>query len=980
ELTLRALCDSGRPGEALAEYEAHRRRLRDELGTTPSTELVRFHTELLRSEPGDGHDDTDDDGDEDPTDVAAQSKQSRSADRSGQTGRARDSAGLQSRPPVRLGVKAPPNALIGRERDIAALNTLIGQARLVTILGAGGLGKTRLAQALSNDGARGETAVVFVELASVRSPVDLLIAIAQACGIREAQAANRLADRASKGDLNSRILSRLREQPTLLVLDNCEHIVDAVAAWVADSLEQVAALTILATSRAPLQVAAERVYPLEPLSSVSPRLGGAGSSGGSSNPGSASSNDSSNASDPDNPTAPSEPAFGPAVQLFAERARAARPSVILKISTVERLCDRLDGMPLAIELAAARVRSMTVDEIERRLNNRFALLTGGDRSAPERHQTLLAVIDWSWNLLTDRQRHVVRRLSLFVDGFSDEAAEVVAQGSAADIADDLDALVTQSLLSVTESDITGRIRYRMLETVREFGQMALVDAGEDAQAAAQMARWASDLAAEFAPRFNGETQVDTFRRVRDEQDNLLDILRRALEHTDARTATFVFSLLCSYWTIRGEHWEVVGFGPAFLDATTGYDPTAPSDPDAAPDDRAQLAATEALTRCLATVAAVSMVGTVRTLARARSRLKRLARLDEISEERLKSAAHMIMHANDQEAMSTLQAEARDSADLITSAYGYLMSTQLMENEGDVDRALYFAQRGYEKAVLGHDVWTQSMTASMIAQLHGQAGDAERGLLWAFRARKGLILLNAEDDLQQLEWFIAMNRLTTGQLDEAEKAFRALAERVSAVDATSIENIFTHDLVSIGWLGLAEIARQRREPRAAMAHFHNALDEYGRSSDRVAPWYQMIGGAYLAAYSIDGWSSAEGEADYARAVARRVRARILAGARLRPQFTDKPVLGCVLVGLSALLLNLGERYDEATALRLLALAEKLSSRQDSPAMRREQHVERAVALCGPDAVADARARVADLSTNESAALAFSVLKESRTLRG
>jgi hypothetical protein len=631
---------------------------------------------------------------------------------------------------------------------------------------------------------------------------------------------------------------------------------------------------------------------------------------------------------------------------------------------------------------------MTVDEIERRLNNRFALLTGGDRAAPKRHQTLLAVIDWSWNLLTDRQRHVVRRLSLFVDGFSDEAAAVVAQESAADIADDLDALVNQSLLSVTESESTGRMRYRMLETVREFGQMALVDAGEDAQATAQMTRWASDFADEFAPRLNGATQIETFGRVRDEQDNLLDILRRALDHRDARTATFVFSLLCSYWTIRGEHWEVVGLGPAFLDATTGYDPTAPNESGEVPDDRAQLAATEALTRGLATVAAVSMVGTIRTMARARSRLKRLTRLDEISEERLRSAAHMIMNANDEATMHRLQSEARDSADLITSAYGFLMSTQLMENEGDVVQALYFAQRGYDKAVLGRDVWTQSMTASMIAQLYGQAGDARRGLTWAFRARDGLVQLNAEDDLQQLEWFIAMNRLTTGELGEAEKTFRSLAERVPATDSTSIENIFTHDLVSIGWLGLAEIARQLGEPHTAMTHFHSALDEYGRSSERAAPWFQMIGGAYLAAYSIDEWSSVEGEAAYARAVARRLRARILAGARLRPQFADKPVLGSVLVGLSAMLLGVGvdvgvgvgERHDEAAALTLLALGEKLSSRQDSPAMRRQQHFDRATALYGPDAVAAARAKVAALGADESAALAFSVLKESRTLRG
>ncbi|HWU60379.1 MAG TPA: BTAD domain-containing putative transcriptional regulator, partial [Microbacteriaceae bacterium] len=404
-LRMRSLAASGRRNDAIRSFAEFRNRMRDDLGTDPSRELVQLNAQLLHGEE----------------DFPAAAQR------------------------VRIGLRSSPNELIGRDADVDAIAELLARSRLTTVLGVGGLGKTRLAQEIAQRAAHTVPAVIVVELASARTGEDVPLALASTLGIGEA-AASRLkrVDVGDRRDLRSRILAALAEQQTLLVMDNCEHIIDAVAAWVSDILDSVASVRVLATSRAPLQIAAEHVYALEPLSSVD-----------------------------------SAESLPPAVTLFIDRARAARPSASLPVDTIARLCDRLDGLPLAIELAAARIRSMSVEEIERRIGNRFALLTGGDRTAPERHRTLLAVIDWSWNLLSESERRMLRRLSRFPDGFSAEAASIVAADSAgpdsagpgsagpgsaamgrADAPDDdLESLVNQSLVSVADSSRTGSVRY-----------------------------------------------------------------------------------------------------------------------------------------------------------------------------------------------------------------------------------------------------------------------------------------------------------------------------------------------------------------------------------------------------------------------------------------------------------------------------------------------------------------------------------------
>ena len=235
---------------------------------------------------------------------------------------------------------------------------------------------------------------------------------------------------------------------------------------------------------------------------------------------------------------------------------------------MRRVVARLDGLPLAIELAAAKVRAMSVADIDRRLVDRFALLRGHDRGAPDRHQTLLAVIDWSWNLLGEADRRALRRLAVFPDGFALDGAEALV---GADALACLESLAGQSLVTVQD----GRygLRYRMLETVREFGRLKLTEPGEDDAARVALRDWAIRLARAAIADLNGPRQVEAVRSLIPEENNLADVLRGCLAVPEPEHVVTLLAALGGYWSIRGDHPRVITLLGAVEEALAGWEPT-----------------------------------------------------------------------------------------------------------------------------------------------------------------------------------------------------------------------------------------------------------------------------------------------------------------------------------------------------------------------------------------------------------------------
>lgn len=889
---MRVLADAGRRSDALLAFADLKEALLDRLGTRPGPELVALNARLL--------------AEEDEREPIAPRR-------------------------VRIGLRTAPNALVGREYDLDAVEDLVATSRLTTILGAGGLGKTRLANEVGQRAIH-TPAVIVVELASVRTGDDVELAFASTLGIREARA-TRLADPGAQLDLRSRILGLLSERETLLIVDNCEHIVDAAAAYIEDILSSTPTVRVLATSRAPLAIGAERVYALGPL--------------------------------------PAED-DGPAVVLFCERARAARPGVVLPPEAVARLCARLDGLPLAIELAAARTRSLSVEEIERRLGNRFALLTGGERTAPERHRTLFAVIDWSWNLLGTSEQSLMRRLSVFPDGFSSEAAEAVAGGGGASVLDDLDALVAQSLVTVSEDAETGILRYRMLETVREFGDLELTSAGETDDVRAGVDAWAVAFARGALTRMHGPEQVPTFARVTAEQDNLVAVLRSAIDGRRQATAASVFAVLAYYWSLRSTHTEVLGFGPAVMEVLAGWEPES--------DDR------EAAAACYALVGGTFLYAGLRTAVRAISRLRRLRRDRPFQDPRLDAIAELVLSAGHVEPGMRLLAEFRRSDDPELAAMGGLLTAQLQENAGELDEALNIASHAHAKALEAEDAWSIASAAQTLAQLHSQLAHPREALDWAERARSGLALLQATGDLRQLDWLIAVNSISAGDIARGKELLESYL--YEEVDRTGFDYV---DYYGIGFAGMAEIALAEGDFAEGVRLYDEAIGAYLDDStgerDAIAnPWLTILGAALVAARL----RAQEADPDLldrgdTAAAAWRLRTRVLVSGRLNPPYLDKPVVGTGLLGFAIWMLDaeVGAAHGEAwvdRGLELFALAARSNSRQDIESLRRGPLAARVRRSWGEGRLAEAEATASGLTRDAAAVRGLQVLADVRPPSG
>lgn len=917
-----SLAASGREREALAAYARLRHALVRELGTDPAPDLRQLAADLL------GRSSSAPDA---PSDASPDRVSRPPAERGGPA----DGGGahLGDDPPVGRttsvrGLRAAPDALVGRDDDVDAVQDALARARLVTVLGPGGLGKTRLAQEVARRTAATGTVdlVVVVELAGVRSDADVVVALADGLGISPPARTGRLADRLAAPELREQVLDRVRGRSVLLVLDNCEHVLDGAALWAADLLGAAPGLVVLTTSRSPLRLAAELVYPLEPLRAAA--------------------------------------GDGPAVRLFVERARAVRPGASLPPAVVARLCDRLDGLPLAIELAAARVRTLSVEEVERHLDERFALLRSGDRTAPDRHRTLEAVIEWSWNLLGPAEQDLLCRVAVFPDGFSAAAAQAVSDAGgrapsrapAWEVLDALDGLVAQSLLRVTEDD--GVVRYRMLETVREFGALRLEAAGTTGHAREAVQRWAAHLATRCADALVGGDQAAAATDLRREQENLVFALREAVRDERPDVVVRVFTALTGSWLLLGVEDQATGLVEVVLESVVGWD---------VPSGDVQPAAL-----ALAAVAGASAFARPELTARALGRLRRLLRRPEAGP-RTRALARLLTVRSQEEMEATL-AGLRASDDAFVAMLAEFTTAQTAENEGRLAEARRWGERAHDRAVARDDVAARATTAMFLASCASEAGDAVDVGRWARAARDHLRALGATATLQQLDWVEMSAAVTLGETARAERMLAALA---GAVEHGPVGPDVPADVRSVVAMARAEVAALHGDDAAALELYGQAAASFDGDA-RWSPWYVLLVSSWLVRLAGTGTGAGRGASEpgvRAADVAAELREVVLAMHRARPHFVDYPVAGTAFLALGvAAVLDAGRHPGpgaEEGAL-LVALAERMGSRQDQPALRHENAWAQVAGAVGADVVGRARARARALSRADLARQGFALL--------
>jgi predicted ATPase/class 3 adenylate cyclase len=446
---------------------------------------------------------------------------------------------LRSTGSSRVNLPTQLTSFVGRERELADLAGLLPTARLVTLIGVGGTGKTRLMiQAAATVSDRYPDGVAMVELAPVNDSRLILAEVARVLGVREEPGR----------PLLDSIVDYLRYKDLLLLIDNCEHVISAVAAAVEDLLEACPSLHVLTSSREALGVAGEAVYQVPSLAvpqALDPQPG----HGGPTNPGAASSR-------LDEASLAGLANVG-SVRLFVDRAAAGSPGFTLtsaNAAAVVEICRRLDGIPLAIELAAARIVVLSPGEIAQRLGDRFRLLTGGRRTAVPRQQTLQALIDWSWDLLTEPDRRLLRRLSVFAGGWTLAAATATADDEPSDTLETLDGLerlAARSLISVEQGQAT---RYRMLETIRQYAGDRLVASGEAPEIRARHLAFFLDLARAGGPGLRGPQMLEWLERLDADADNLRAALDWAFE-SDPEAALWFCVAMRYYWPMRTDGGE-----------------------------------------------------------------------------------------------------------------------------------------------------------------------------------------------------------------------------------------------------------------------------------------------------------------------------------------------------------------------------------------------------------------------------------------